>query len=103
IFAGNGVVFEISRVTKLSHSCSNGVTLTIMPQRAYVDLPTQIVNTSREILEYSADRARAKVFGGISAQSDRTVTKERSSKPFGSTVAQFTLVKILNSAATRRS
>jgi len=34
IFAGKGVVFEISRVTKPSHSGSKGVTLTIMPQRA---------------------------------------------------------------------
>jgi len=37
IFAGSGVVFDISSVTNPSHSGSNGVTFVIMPHRAYVD------------------------------------------------------------------
>ena len=37
------------------------------------------------------------------AHSELTVTNERSSKFFGSTTVQFTLVKILNSSATRKS
>src|SRR5271169_1870597 len=101
--AGSGVVLEISSVTNPSHSGSNGVTLTIIPQRAYVDLPTQIVSTSRGILKYSTERARANEFGGTIQQSERTVTNERSSKFLGSTTVQLTLVKILNSSATRRS
>src|ERR1700712_2768490 len=101
--AGSGVVFEISSVTKPSHSGSKGVTLTIIPQRAYVDLPTQIVRTSRGILKYSIDRASANEFGGTITLSATTVTKERSSNAFGSMMALFTLVKILNSSETRRS
>src|ERR1700761_6783875 len=101
--AGNGVVFEISRVTKPSHSGSNGVTLTIMPQRAYVLLPTQIVRTSRGMRKYSTERARAKLFGGTMILSASTETKERSSKFLGSMMALLTLVKILNSLETRRS
>src|ERR1700692_364891 len=101
--AGKGVVFEISSVTNPSHSGSNGVTFTMMPQRAYVDLPTQIVNTSRGILKYSTDRASAKEFGGTMATSAFTVTNERSSQCFGSITVLLTLVKILNSSATRKS
>src|ERR1700756_5285738 len=101
--AGRGVVFDISSVTKPSHSGSNGVTFTMIPQRAYVDLPTQIVSTSRGILKYSTDRARANELGGTIATSAFTVTNERSSKCFGSTIVLFTLVKILNSSDTRRS
>src|SRR5882724_4566115 len=101
--AGSGVVFEISKVTKPSHSGSKGVTFTMMPQRAYVDLPTQMVSTSRGILKYSTERAKAKEFGGTMQHSDCTVTKLRSSKCLGSTMVEFTLVKILNSSATRRS
>src|SRR5436305_11115897 len=101
--AGSGVVLEISRVTKPYHSGSKGVTFTMMPQRAYVDLPTQMVRTSRGILKYSTERARAKEFGGTSTEEACTLTKERSSKFLGSTMAEFTLVKILNSSATRRS
>src|SRR5579883_1535502 len=101
--AGRGVVFEISRVTKPSHSGSNGVTFTMMPHRAYVDLPTHRVRTSRGILKYSTERASAKEFGGTMAQSAVTVTNERSSNFFGSTIVLFTLVNILNSSATRKS
>src|ERR1700759_805764 len=101
--AGSGVVFEISSVTKPSDSGSNGVTFTMMPQRAYVDLPTQIVSTSRGILKYSTERARANEFGGTMQTSDSRLTNERSSNFFGSTMVLLTLVKILNSSATRRS
>src|SRR3974390_3050367 len=103
IRAGSGVVFEISSVTKPSHSGSNGVTFTMMPQRAYVDLPTQIVSTSRGILKYSTERASANEFGGTIATSVRIVTNDFSSNFFGSTIDEFTFVKILNSSATRRS
>src|ERR1700751_4855462 len=101
--AGRGVVLEISRVTKPSHSGSKGVTFTMMPQRAYVDLPTQMVRMSRGIRKYSTERARAKEFGGTMATSVRTVTKDFSSNFLGSTMVEFTLVKILNSSATRKS
>src|ERR1700743_1471004 len=101
--AGSGVVFEISRVTKPSHSGSNGVTFTMMPHRAYVDFPTQIVSTSRGILKYSIDRARAQEFGGPTPLAATTVTNDRSSNALGSIMALLTLVKILNSSDTRRS
>src|SRR5205085_3062501 len=101
--AGSGVVFEISSVTNPSHSGSNGVTFTMIPQRAYVDLPTHIVNTSRGILKYSTDRASANEFGGTMQQSEVVLTKDLSSNLLGSMIAEFTLVKILNSSATLRS
>src|ERR1700740_1644002 len=101
--AGRGVVFEISKVTKPSHSGSNGVTLTMIPQRAYVLLPTQIVSTLRGILKYSTERASANELGGTMQISVCTVTNDFSSKCLGSTMEEFTLVKILNSSATRRS
>src|SRR6516164_10588284 len=101
--AGSGVVLEISRVTNPSHSGSNGVTFTMIPHRAYVDLPTQIVSTSRGILKYSIERASANEFGGIMTLSATTVTNDRSSNAFGSMIALLTLVKILNSSETLRS
>src|SRR5271165_950848 len=101
--AGSGVVLEISKVTKPSHSGSKGVTLTMMPQRAYVDLPTQMVSTSRGILKYSTERARAKELGGTMQTSESTFTSERSSNFLGSTTVLLTLVKMRNSSATRRS
>src|SRR6266404_6440339 len=101
--AGKGVVLDISKVTKPSHSGSNGVTFTMMPQRAYVDLPTQMVSTSRGILKYSTERARANELGGTMMLSAWMVTKDFSSNFFGSTTAEFTLVKILSSSATRWS
>src|ERR1700683_5380462 len=101
--AGSGVVLEIARVTKPCHSGSKGVTLTMMPQRAYVLLPTQMVRMSRGILKYSTERASAKELGGTMQISVRMVTKDFSSKFLGSTMVLLTLVKILNSSATRRS
>src|SRR4030081_3090965 len=58
-----------------------------------------MVSTSRGILKYSTDRASANEFGGTIATSEFTVTNERSSKCFGSTIVLLTLVKILNSSA----
>src|SRR5208283_4091823 len=101
--AGRGVVFEISSVTKPSHSGSNGVTLTMMPQRAYVDLPTQIVSTVRGIRKYSTDRASANEFGGTMQTGPLNSTKDLSSKRLGSTIVEFTFVKMRNSSATRMS
>src|SRR5215471_5982507 len=101
--AGNGVVFEISSVTKPSHSGSKGVTFTMMPQRAYVDLPRQMVSTLRGIRKYSTERAKANEFGGTMQTSPLYSTRERASKCLGSTIVEFTFVKMRNSSATRMS
>src|ERR687886_2240523 len=101
--AGSGVVFEISSVTKPSHSGSKGVTFVIMPQRAYVDFPTVIVTTSRGMRKYSTERARANEFGGTMQTSPSNSTNDFGSKFFGSTTELRTLVKIRNSRATRMS
>src|SRR5215467_70659 len=101
--AGSGVVFEISSVTYPSHSGSNGVTLTMSPHRAYVDLPTQTVSTSRGILKYSIVLAKANEFGGMMQISVLKSTNELASKCFGSTTVLLMFVKTLNSSATRMS
>src|SRR6266852_6997302 len=103
IFAGSGVVLLISSVTKPSHSGSNGVTFTMIPQRAYVDLPRQIVSTFLGIRKYSIERAKANEFGGTMQTSPLNSTSDRASKCFGSTIVEFTLVKMRNSSATRMS
>src|ERR1700761_4304975 len=59
--------------------------------------------TSRGMRKYSTDRARANEFGGTITDSACTVTNDRSSNAFGSMIALFTFVKILNSSETRRS
>src|SRR5215472_2319635 len=97
--AGSGVVFEISSVTKPSHSGSNGVTLVMMPQRAYVDLPTVTVRMLRGIRKYSTDRASAKELGGTMQTSPSYSTKDFGSNSFGSTIEFRTLVKMRNSRA----
>ena len=61
-------MFENSNVTCPSHSGSRGVTFTMMPHLAYVDLPRHSVNTERGILKYSTVLARAKEFGGRVAE-----------------------------------
>jgi hypothetical protein len=66
-------------------------------------LPTQRTSTSRGTRKYSTVRARANEFGGMMQVSAFTSTKERSSKSFGSTTTLWTLVKTLNSGATRMS
>src|SRR3954470_5670007 len=101
--AGRGVVFEISSVTKPSHSGSKGVTFVMMPQRAYVDLPTVTVSTSRGMRKYSTERARANEFGGTMQTSPSYSTKDFGSNAFGSTMEFSTFVKMRNSRATRMS
>src|SRR5690348_4729275 len=101
--AGSGVVFEISRVTNPSHSGSNGVTLVMMPQRAYVLLPTQMVSTLRGMRKYSTERASANELGGTTHTSPVNSTNDLGSKCLGSTTAESAFVKILNSGATRMS
>src|SRR3954467_3397343 len=101
--AGSGVVLENSSVTWPSHSGSSGVTLTMMPQRAYGDLPRQMVNTLRGMRKYSTVRARAKELGGMMQTSPLKSTNDFSSKCFGSTTVECTLVKILNSSEQRIS
>src|SRR5213082_768059 len=101
--AGSGVVLENSSVTCPSHSGSSGVTLTMMPQRAYVDLPRQMVNTLRGMRKYSTVRARAKELGGMMQTSPLTSTKDLSSKFLGSTMVELRLVNSLNSFEQRTS
>src|SRR6201991_3951561 len=101
--AGSGVVFENSSVTCPSHSGSNGVTLTMMPQRAYVDLPRHTVSTLRGMRKYSTVRASANEFGGMMQTSPLKSTNDFSSKFFGSTIVELMFVKILNSSAQRIS
>src|SRR5664279_2548128 len=101
--AGSGVVLLISSVTWPSHSGSKGVTLVMIPHRAYVDLPTQMVSTLRGMRKYSTDRARAKELGGTTQTSPCHSTKLLASNCLGSTTADNTLVKIRNSSATRMS
>src|SRR6476646_12034071 len=101
--AGSGVVFEISSVTVPSHSGSNGVTFTMIPHRAYVDLPRHTTSTLRGMRKYSTVRASANEFGGMMQTSPRKSTKLFGSKAFGSTMVELMLVKILNSFAQRTS
>src|SRR6185503_9071776 len=101
--AGSGVVLLISRVTKPSHSGSKGVTLVMIPQRAYVDLPTQVHSTLRGTRKYSTVRASANEFGGIRQTGPLKSTMLAGSRFLGSTTDELTLVKILNSSATRTS
>src|SRR6266571_1331214 len=101
--AGSGVVLLISSVTYPSHSGSNGVTFTMIPHRAYVLLPTQIVRQLRGMRKYSTELARTKEFGGTMQMSPVNSTNDFGSNRFGSTTADNALVKILNSGATRMS
>src|SRR5687768_13249659 len=101
--AGSGVVLENSSVTWPSHSGSSGVTLTMMPQRAYVLLPRHTTSVSRGMRKNSTVRASANEFGGMMQTSDTTSTKLVGSKFFGSTIVELMLVKILNSRAQRTS
>src|SRR5437899_12709397 len=99
--AGRGVVFEISSVTKPSHSGSNGVTFVMMPQRAYVLLPTHRVRTLRGILKYSTERASANELGGTTQTAPVNYTNDFGSKCLVSTTADRTLVKYLIYGSTR--
>src|SRR5262249_15294741 len=101
--AGKGVVLLISIVTRPRHSGSRGVTLTMMPQRAYVDLPTQMAITSRGISRYSTVSPRTKLLGGIRQESPSVSKKDAGSKFLGSTTAQRAFVKILKRRPRRTS
>src|SRR5215207_4448773 len=101
--AGKGVVLENSSVTWPSHSGSSGVTLTMIPQRAYVDLPRQMVKTLRGMRKYSTVRAKAKLLGGMMQTPPFISTNEFGSNALGSTIVLLMLVKILNSSAQRMS
>ena len=76
-------MFENSSVTWPSQLGSNGVTLTIIPHLAYVDLPRQMTKTSLGILKYSTVLASANEFGGIIHSVDFFVTKFVVLKFFG--------------------
>ena len=89
------MVFENSKVTCPSHPGSKGVTFTIIPHLAYVDLPKQITNTSSGILKYSIVLANAKELGGIIHSLPTFVTKLSFLKTLGSTIPELTFVNIL--------
>ena len=75
----------------------------MMPQRAYVDLPTVTVRMLRGIRKYSTERASANEFGGTMQTSPSNSTNDFGSNVLGSTIEFSTLVKIRNSCATRMS
>ena len=75
----------------------------MMPQRAYVLLPRQIVSTLRGMRKYSTVRASANELGGMMQTSPLKSTNDFSSKFFGSTIVELMLVKILNSFEQRMS
>jgi len=62
-----------------------------------------MVSTLRGIRKYSTERASAKLLGGTMQTSPSNSTKLLGSNSLGSTIAERTLVKILNSGATRMS
>src|SRR4029078_7799891 len=101
--AGSRVVLENSSVTWPSHSGSSGVTLTMMPQRAYVDFPRHTTKVVRGIRKYSTVLANAKELGAMMHTSPTKSTKLFSSKALGSTMVELMLVKILNSRQQRTS
>src|SRR5215510_4836461 len=75
----------------------------MIPQRAYVDLPTVTVSTLRGMRKYSTDRASANELGGTMQTSPSYSTNDLGSNAFGSTIEFSTFVKIRNSRATRMS
>ena len=82
---------------------SSGVTFTIIPHLAYVDFPKQITSTSFGILNFSIVLANTNEFGGMIHSDTFLVTKLVGLKFLGSTISEFTLVKILNSSETLAS
>ena len=94
------MVLENSSVTCPSQPGSKGVTFTIIPHLAYVDLPKHITKISLGILKYSTVLANAKEFGGITHTSPFLDTKLLFLKFFGSTIAESTSVKILKVTAS---
>ena len=68
-----------------------------------MDFPKQITRTSLGILKYSTVLARTNELGGIIHSEEVFETKLFFSNFFGSTITEFTSVKILNSFETRAS
>ena len=66
-------------------------------------MPRQITKTSFGILKYSTVLAKAKEFGGIIHSGPFFETKLVGLKFLGSTISEFTFVKILKSEATLAS
>ena len=77
--------------------------MTIIPHLAYVDFPKQITKTFLGILKYSTVLANTNELGGIMHSDEFLVIKFEDLKFFGSTISEFTLVKILNSSETLAS
>src|SRR5258705_11019779 len=97
--AGSGVVLENSRVTWPSHSGSSGVTFTMMPQRAYVDLPRQMVSRLRGIRKYSTVRASANEFGGRKETPCCRATQFLRLESFGVAFIEVIVVKTVHAIA----
>ena len=94
---------ENSNVTCPSQPGSRGVTFTIIPHLAYVDFPKHMTKTFLGILKYSTVLANTNELGGIIHSDEFFVIKFEDLKFFGSTISEFTLVKILNSSETLAS
>src|SRR5947207_14747762 len=75
----------------------------MIPHRAYVLLPRQIVSTLRGMRKYSTEAASANELGGTMQTSPVNSTNDFGSKCLGSTTAEGALAKILNSGAARMS
>ena len=96
--------FENSKTRFPCHPASRTVGGVPKPHLAYVDFAVTNPVTFLGILKYSRLLAKAKEFGGINIDdSPFTVIKLSSVKFFGSAVAPFILVKILNSSPHLKS
>src|SRR6266498_3324190 len=71
----------------------------MMPQRAYVLLPTHTVSTFRGIRKYSTELASANELGGTMQMSPLNSTNDLGSKCFGSSTAESALVNFFTSHA----
>ena len=114
IYANEGIAqvifFESDEVCETSYKDrggkyqgQQGVTLTMIPQRAYVLLPRQQHSTLRGMRKYSTVRASANELGGMMQTSPMKSTKDPSSNAFGSTIVELMFVKILNAFEQRMS
>src|SRR5690606_25974260 len=101
--AGNGVVFDSSRVTWPSQPGSNGVTLATIPHLAYEDFPSATTMVSSGMRRYSTDLVSTKLLGGMMQMSSFDSTRLRVSKFLGSTTVLKALTKMRHSGAARRS
>ena len=90
------MVFENSSVTYPSHPGSSGVTFTMIPHLAYVDLPRQITKISSGILNFSTVLARTNELGGIMHSETFLVTKFVGLKFLQMLILRLLTLKILN-------